>query len=61
MGKHRVKSKKATTYNRKPGAFDRFTCSQVDTNGTKILEDQYLNVVDRAHQKAQTKPINEFL
>jgi|14BtaG_2_1085337.scaffolds.fasta_scaffold00130_6 hypothetical protein len=61
MPKHSKKTKKPTTYKRKPGAFDRFTCSQVDTKGVKILEDQYLDVVDHAHQKAQTKPIDEFL
>ena len=55
MPKQRDKSKKPSTYKRKPGAFDRFTCSQVDTEGAKLIKEQYLDVVDYAHQKAQTK------
>jgi hypothetical protein len=61
MPKKRDKSKKLTTYKRKPGAFDRFTCSQVDTKGVKILKEQYLDVADHAHQEPQTKPIDQFL
>ena len=60
MPKQRDKSKKPSTYKRKPGAFDRFTCSHIDTEGVKITKEHFLDVVAHAHQEAQTKSTDKL-
>lgn len=46
MPRKKTRSSKFTVYSRKRGAFDRFTCSQVSSDGNKVLNQKPLDEDD---------------
>lgn len=54
MPRKKTRSSKFTVYSRKRGAFDRFTCNQVSSDGNKVLNQKPLDEND-------TRPREEII